>query len=534
MSLVTEHNWAGPTFGNSSYWVASKVIEGAGTPSISEDMSRIVANYGNNEVVTYSLAASDYVNVGGTDSVITANYVGPPEMIWVEPGTVTMGSPTTEAGRSSNEPQREVTLTNGFYLGKYEVTQAQYELVMTGNTDSLSATPSNWPNNPNRPVEKVSWNDAQVFLARLNERFADILPEGFTYQLPTEAEWEYACRAGTTTRYSWGDTITSDDANYNWDGDWDTGADFKQTRDVGQYSANPWGFFDMHGNVLEWTSDWYSDFSSDPVTNPVGPGSGRSGNPRVRKGGYWASLSSDLRSADRDGTYQTTRSYGIGLRVALKNTFPVKIDTDQTETGSGVYQPGEIVTLSSTHSNDLYSFSDWTVISGGVTISDNTFTMPANEVIVKPSFTFSTVEYTADTDENEFFDIIIPNGGSWFRTYNSGDLVIQQTGKYCLGKRWVLEPGTYNFSINILEHIMVGSESILWLITAAGTNGLNDMNPFPFGGTGNVSFFTDGQTGTISRSFTIGSSGTNMQTMILMDTAGARIEFNSFKLEQTA
>ena len=117
------------------------------------------------------------------------------EMIWVEPGTFTMGSPTTETGRQSDETQHEVTLTKGFYLGKYEVTQAQYEAVMTGNSDGLSATPSNWQNNPNRPVEKVSWNDIQVFLSRLNEREAGNIPAGWAYVLPTEAQWEYACRA---------------------------------------------------------------------------------------------------------------------------------------------------------------------------------------------------------------------------------------------------------------------------------------------------------------------------------------------------
>jgi formylglycine-generating enzyme required for sulfatase activity len=123
------------------------------------------------------------------------------EMIWVEPGTFTMGSPTGEPGRLSSETEHNVTLTKGFYLGKYEVTQAQYEAVMTGNTNSLSATPSQYSGNPNRPVEKVSWDDAQIFLTRLNsaEQTAGRLPAGWAYVLPTESQWEYACRAGTTT-----------------------------------------------------------------------------------------------------------------------------------------------------------------------------------------------------------------------------------------------------------------------------------------------------------------------------------------------
>ena len=164
-------------------------------------------------------------------------------------------------------PEHNVTLTQGFYLGKYEVTQAQYEAVMTGNTDGLSATPSNWPNNADRPVEKVSWEDIQKFLTRLNAQEAGNIPAGWAYVLPTEAQWEYACRAGTTTAYSWGDSITTSNANYS-----DSG--YSQTRDVGLYSANPWGFFDMHGNVWEWTADWYAAYSSGAQTDPEGPATG--------------------------------------------------------------------------------------------------------------------------------------------------------------------------------------------------------------------------------------------------------------------
>jgi formylglycine-generating enzyme required for sulfatase activity len=212
------------------------------------------------------------------------------DMIWVEPGTFTMGSPTSEAGRSSSETQHEVTLTQGFYLGKYEVTQAQYEAVMTGNTDGLSATPSQWPNNANRPVEKVSWDDIQKFLTRLNSQQAGNIPEGWAYVLPTEAQWEYACRAGTTTAYSWGDSITTSNANYS-----DSG--YSQTRDVGLYSANPWGFFDMHGNVWEWTADWYAAYSSGAQTDPEGPATGST---RVLRGG------------------PSTRYYSFGFRVGFQ------------------------------------------------------------------------------------------------------------------------------------------------------------------------------------------------------------------------
>ena len=213
------------------------------------------------------------------------------EMIWCPPGTFTMGSPTTEAGRLTNETEHNVSLTRGFYLGKYEVTQAQYEAVMTGVTGDRNATPSKWHGNPDRPVEKVSWDDAQVFLTRLNEQQAGNLPAGWSYVLPTESQWEYACRAGTTTAYSWGDSIAGTNANYSSSG-------YSQTRDVGQYAANPWGFFDMHGNVWEWTADWYQAAypNGNPVVDPTGPASG---SYRVRRGGGWSRGWADQRSARR-------------------------------------------------------------------------------------------------------------------------------------------------------------------------------------------------------------------------------------------
>jgi formylglycine-generating enzyme required for sulfatase activity len=240
------------------------------------------------------------------------------DMIWVPSGTFTMGSPTTEGGRGTNETEHNVSLTRGFYLGKYEVTQAQYEAVMTGNTNSLSPTPSNWPNNPDRPVEKISWDDAQVFLTRLNQQQAGNLPAGWSYVLPTESQWEYACRAGTTTAYSWGNDINSSHANWNWDALWDTGNDFKQTREVGQYAANPWGFFDMHGNVWEWTADAYQATypPGNPVVDPTNLGA--SGSNRVLRGGSWNTDGSNLRSAKRHFNSPGSRIYGIGFRVGFQ------------------------------------------------------------------------------------------------------------------------------------------------------------------------------------------------------------------------
>jgi formylglycine-generating enzyme required for sulfatase activity len=224
-------------------------------------------------------------------------------MIWVKPGKFMMG----DKGK-----QHQVTLTKGFYLGKHEVTQAQWEKVMGSNPSEYKGA--------DKPVEKVSWYDAVEFCEKLTEmeNKAGRLPEGMAYQLPTEAQWEYVCRAGTTTVYSWGDSITSSNANYNWDGGYNTGIDFKQTRDVGQYAADPWGFHDMHGNVWEWCSDWYAKYPSGAVTNPEGPASGSC---RVIRGGSWNHDGTNLRSAKRlDGGTPSNRNYTLGFRVGFQSS----------------------------------------------------------------------------------------------------------------------------------------------------------------------------------------------------------------------
>jgi formylglycine-generating enzyme required for sulfatase activity len=239
------------------------------------------------------------------------------DMIWVPAGTFTMGSPTTEAGReASKEQEHNVSLTQGFYLGKYEVTQAQYEAVIGINPSEFNAT-----GNGNRPVEKVNWTEAVAFCTQLTtqEQAAGRLPAGWAYVLPTESQWEYACRAGTTTAYSWGTTIASSNANYNWDGGANDGNDFKQTRDVGQYAANPWGFFDMHGNVWEWTADRYQAAypTGNPVVDPAGPASGWN---RVRRGGSWHGVGTDLRSAKRNNPPPSYRSGYLGFRVGFQKS----------------------------------------------------------------------------------------------------------------------------------------------------------------------------------------------------------------------
>ena len=219
------------------------------------------------------------------------------EMLWVKPGTFEMGSPLSEKHRRDDETRHTVTLTQGFYLGKHEVKQTHWEKVMGSN-------PSHFKGG-DRPVESVSWTDVTSFCYKLTEleRKAGRLPAGMAYQLPTEAQWEYACRAGTTTAYSFGDELTSDQANIRVAHD--------ETTDVGQYPANPWGFHDMHGNVTEWCADWYG-YTTDAVRDPVGSG-------RVRRGGSWDFTAPDARSAYRRRHAPAFRHHILGFRLSLRS-----------------------------------------------------------------------------------------------------------------------------------------------------------------------------------------------------------------------
>ena len=229
-------------------------------------------------------------------------------MIWVEPGSFTVWG-------------HQVNHSKGYYLGEFEVTQDQYEAVMTGNSQGLNAKPSLWSNNDQRPVENVSYEDATVFLSLLNqfEQSAGRLPTGWEYVLPTESQWIFACRAGTDTLYHWGNDINSTHANYNWDGNITTGVDEKKTIIVGQYAANPWGFYDMHGNVWEWVYDWKGNFSNNPQTDPAGPAFG---SRRLRHGGSWSNDAAQLDFNVRFSSPPSYRHYNLGFRVAFQKILP--------------------------------------------------------------------------------------------------------------------------------------------------------------------------------------------------------------------
>ena len=227
------------------------------------------------------------------------------EMIYVAPGSFTMGSPESEDGHEDDETQHRVTLTKGYWLGKYEVTQRQWESVMEENPSCFKG--------PDRPVENVSLEDCQRFIAKVDAEARRQF--GGEARLPTEAEWEYACRAGTTTAYSWGNALNGDKANC--DGNYPCGTTVKgryreETADVGSYSPNDWGFYDMHGNVREWCSDWHGSYGGD-ATDPTGAASG---DYRVLRGGGWINYARNCRSASRDGSWPGDRDNNFGFRLA--------------------------------------------------------------------------------------------------------------------------------------------------------------------------------------------------------------------------
>ncbi|MCL2764780.1 MAG: formylglycine-generating enzyme family protein [Treponema sp.] len=276
-------------------------------------------------------------------------------MVWIPAGTFTMGSPETEPNRSSNETQYQVTLLNGFYMGKYAVTQEQYEAVMGTNPSLFTTANGNPPlsgdTQGRRPVEMVNWYHAIAFCNRLS------LLEGLTpvysiegidntdedawlhsavptvtnaiwnavtadwdasgYRLPTEAQWEYACRAGTTTAFNWGtNQITSDQANFFASGDLYNGSPLGvyrgATTEVGRFTANAWGLYDMHGNVREWCWDWYGTYPSGSVSDPEGA---VSGSLRVIRGGSWSHYGRFLRSASRIFDNPWVRYVDVGFRL---------------------------------------------------------------------------------------------------------------------------------------------------------------------------------------------------------------------------
>jgi len=219
-----------------------------------------------------------------------------PELEWVyiPAGTFIMGSPINEPDRESNEgPQHSITLS-GFKMSKYEVTFAQYDAFCEA-TGRSKPSDNGWGRGI-RPVINVSWDDATAFA------------EWMGCRLPTEAEWEYACRAGTTAAYYTGSTLNSSQANFNFN--------VSKTQPVGSYAPNAWGLFDMHGNVWEFCSDWYGSYPSSSQTNPTGAASG---SRRVLRGGGWGNHGSNCRSAYRSNGWPYGSGDYFGFRLVVSN-----------------------------------------------------------------------------------------------------------------------------------------------------------------------------------------------------------------------
>jgi formylglycine-generating enzyme required for sulfatase activity len=253
----------------------------------------------------------------------------PTNLVFIPPGTFRMGSPENEAERYGDEgPQTAVTMTQGFYIGKYPVTQGEYLAVLGHNPSFFNG--GIYGTDLTRPVEQVSWSDATNYCAKrtTQELATGRIPGGSQYRLPTEAEWEYACRAWTSTAFYLGAGLYSGQANFNGQYEYDaslgdisnpSGIYLQTTTPVGNYAPNPWGLYDMIGNVFEWCQDWWSP--SYPGGSLLDPQGAISGSSRVLRGGGWANSAFHCRAARRFHDSPAS-NYDIGFRIVLAPSQP--------------------------------------------------------------------------------------------------------------------------------------------------------------------------------------------------------------------
>ncbi|MGD1849583.1 MAG: formylglycine-generating enzyme family protein [Cyanophyceae cyanobacterium] len=235
----------------------------------------------------------------------------PREMVGVPAGDFLMGSLKGE-GDDDEKPQHRVTFAQGFWMGRYPVTQAQWKwgAGLKVVEHRLNADPSGFKG-PNRPVEKVSWDDAQEFCCRLSRELSQ------AFKLPSEAQWEYACRSGTTTPFAFGKTLTTDLANYDGNSTYGGGPKGEvraKTTGVGQFPANQWGLHDMHGNVREWCEDaWHEDYEG--AASNGGARINNKSTSRLLRGGSWFDAPGYCRSAWRGHDRRDDRYLNVGFRV---------------------------------------------------------------------------------------------------------------------------------------------------------------------------------------------------------------------------
>lgn len=238
-----------------------------------------------------------------SDNSLLMNHDSIQNFVWIEPGEFMMGSPENEAERGNNERQHQVVLSRGYWLADTACTQALWQAVMDDNPSRFKGQ--------NKPVENVSWKDVRSFIEQLNA----LVPEG-GFRLPTEAEWEYACRAGTTSPFWFGDQITPEQVNYDGNFPYAGGQEGqyrKETVEVKALPCNSWGLYQMHGNVWEWCQDWYGDYVLDAVVDPTGPAEGVL---RVLRGGCWINFGRYVRSALRFAFDPGFRDVSSGFRLA--------------------------------------------------------------------------------------------------------------------------------------------------------------------------------------------------------------------------
>ncbi|MGQ9655546.1 MAG: formylglycine-generating enzyme family protein [Thermodesulfobacteriota bacterium] len=255
------------------------------------------------------VASMACANDSGAQQGRTSNSLGM-EFVLIPSGGFLMGSPPNEPFRDHDESQHKVLLSKPFYIQTTEVTQGQWKALMGQN-------PSHFKECGDRcPVERVSWFDGKKFVERLNQR-----GEG-RYRLPTEAEWEYVCRAGTSSAFYWGEAVDCAKAMFGnnslrgvvlcLDRVESLGLKRDSPAPVASYPPNPWGVFDMHGNVWEWCEDWYAPYPQGEVSDPKGPGSGEM---KVRRGGSWFKFGTFCRSANRNFAHPANRYSTTGLRL---------------------------------------------------------------------------------------------------------------------------------------------------------------------------------------------------------------------------
>jgi formylglycine-generating enzyme required for sulfatase activity len=291
------------TFTQVSSSVYTLVITGTGggtTATVAANAAVPTAPFTGTASVTFSNFYQDTWTITLPGSV-------PMELIRIPAGTFTMGSPVGETSRFPEETQHQVTLSQDFYLGKTEVTQNQWVALQSFPQAQTFVGGT-------MPVHNVSHDDIGSWMTALNTH----VTEPGTFALPTESQWEYAARAGTTTRFNYGNGFGGDE-NCSTEAErtsnmWYCGNSGASTQAVGQKPANAWGLRDMHGNVWEWCSDWYGTYPTGPVTDPTGPGSGSG---RVLRGGSWFNYAQYCRSAYRVNGAPSSRFNSLGFRVLL-------------------------------------------------------------------------------------------------------------------------------------------------------------------------------------------------------------------------